>query len=66
MTPFCVELSVPPYERKIEKIDCYSSSAVRTLAVDIAGAFDKVSHLGVLHKLRSSGCVRTLKTLKST
>ena len=29
--------------------------AVRILAVDIAGAFDKVSHCGVLHKLASYG-----------
>ena len=32
-----------------------TGGAVRVLAVDIAGAFDKVSHLGVLHKLRSYG-----------
>ena len=29
--------------------------AVRVLAVDITGAFDKVSHAGVLHKLSSYG-----------
>ena len=29
--------------------------AVRVLAVDIAGAFDKVSHRGVLHKAASYG-----------
>ena len=32
-----------------------SGGAVRVLAVDIAGAFDKVSHIGVLHKLRAYG-----------
>ena len=32
-----------------------SGGAVRVLAVDIAGAFDKVSHYGVLHKLKSYG-----------
>ena len=32
-----------------------SGGAVRVLAVDIAGAFDKVSHLGVLHKISSYG-----------
>ena len=37
-----------------------TGGAVRTLAVDIAGAFDKVSHLGVLHKLRSYGIAGTL------
>ena len=37
-----------------------TSGAVRTVAVDIAGAFDKVSHLGVLHKLRSYGIAGTL------
>ena len=30
------------------------------LAVDIAGAFDKVSHVGVLHKLRAYGIDGTL------
>ena len=29
--------------------------SVEVLAVDIAGAFDKVSHIGVLHKLRNIG-----------
>ena len=28
---------------------------MEVLAVDIAGAFDKVSHTGVLHKLRNIG-----------
>ena len=37
-----------------------AGGAVRALAVDIAGAFDKVSHLGVLHKLRSYGIAGTL------
>ena len=37
-----------------------TGGAVRTVAVDIAGAFDKVSHLGVLHKLRSYGIAGTL------
>ena len=37
-----------------------TGGAVRTLAVDIAGAFDKVSHLGVLHKLHSYGIAGTL------
>ena len=37
-----------------------TGGAVRTLAVDIAGAFDKVSHLGVLHKLRSYGIAGSL------
>ena len=32
-----------------------AGGAVRVLAVDIAGAFDKVSHRGVLHKLRAYG-----------
>ena len=32
-----------------------TGGAVRVLAVDIAGAFDKVSHAGVLHKLSSYG-----------
>ena len=32
-----------------------AGESVRVLAVDIAGAFDKVSHVGVLHKLRSYG-----------
>ena len=32
-----------------------TGGAVRVLAVDIAGAFDKVSHAGVLHKLPSYG-----------
>ena len=36
--------------------------AVRALAVDIAGAFDKVSHAGVLHKLKSYGIQDTLHT----
>ena len=34
--------------------------AVRVLAVDLAGAFDKVSHVGVLHKLRAYGIDGTL------
>ena len=29
--------------------------AARILAVDIAGAFDRVSHVGLLHKVRSLG-----------
>ena len=37
-----------------------TGGAVRIVAVDIAGAFDKVSHLGVLHKLRSYGIAGTL------
>ena len=37
-----------------------TGGAVRTLAVDIAGAFDKVSYPGVLHKLRSYGIAGTL------
>ena len=37
-----------------------TGGAVRTVAVDIAGAFDKVSHIGVLHKLRSYGIAGTL------
>ena len=36
--------------------------AVRALAVDVAGAFDKVSHAGVLHKLKSFGIQDTLHT----
>ena len=36
--------------------------AVRALASDIAGAFDKVSHAGVLHKLKSYGIQDTLHT----
>ena len=36
--------------------------AVRALAVDIAGAFDKVSHADVLHKLKSYGIQDTLHT----
>ena len=32
-----------------------AGGAVRVLAVDIAGAFDKVSHVGVLHKLCAYG-----------
>ena len=36
--------------------------AVRALAVDIAGAFDKVSHAGTLHKLKSYGIQDTLHT----
>ena len=36
--------------------------AVRALAVDIAGAFDKSSHAGVLHKLKSYGIQDTLHT----
>ena len=39
-----------------------SGGAVRALAVDIAGAFDKVSHAGVLHKLKSYGIQDTLHT----
>ena len=37
-----------------------TGGAVRVLAVDIAGAFDRVSHLGVLHKIRSYGLDGTL------
>ena len=37
-----------------------AGGAVRVLAVDIAGAFDKVSHVGVLHKLRAYGIDGTL------
>ena len=37
-----------------------TGGAVRVLAVDIAGAFDRVSHLGVLHKIRSYGLGDTL------
>ena len=37
-----------------------TGGAVRVLAVDIAGAFDKVSHIGVLHKLRAYGIAGTL------
>ena len=32
-----------------------SGGCVQALAADIAGAFDKVSHLGVLHKMREMG-----------
>merc|ERR1711965_322758 len=32
-----------------------SGGCVRLLAADIAGAFDKVSHLGVLHKAEACG-----------
>ena len=32
-----------------------TGGAVRVLSVDIAGAFDKASHAGVLHKLSSYG-----------
>ena len=32
-----------------------AGGTVRVLAVDVAGAFDKVSHLGVLHKLMAYG-----------
>ena len=40
--------------------------AVRVLAVDIAGAFDKVSHSGLLHKVQSYGiCGPLLGWLKS-
>ena len=37
-----------------------TGGAVRVMAVDIAGAFDRVSHLGVLHKIRSYGLDGTL------
>ena len=37
-----------------------TGGAVRVLAVDIAGAFDRVSHVGVLHKIRSYGLDGTL------
>ena len=37
-----------------------SGGAVRVLAVDIAGAFDKVSHAGVLHKAKAYGICRDL------
>jgi len=36
--------------------------AVRVVAVDIAGAFDKVSHLGVIHKLQVYGVAGPLLT----
>ena len=42
-------------------LPCISAGgAVRVLAVDIAHAFDKVSHVGVLHKLRVCGIDGTL------
>ena len=42
-------------------ISCINTGgAVRVVAVDIAGAFDRVAHLGVLHKIRSYGLDGTL------
>ena len=37
-----------------------TGSAVQVLAVDIAGAFNRVSHLGLLHEIRSNGLAGAL------
>ena len=34
---------------------CNSSGATRAVALDISKAFDRVSHAGLLHKLKSCG-----------
>ena len=42
------------------------NGAARILAVDIAGAFDRVSHVGVLHKARNAGITGPLHTWLSS
>ena len=50
-----------------EWLTCLNSGgAVRVLAVDIAGAFDKVSHAGVLHKLSAYGITGNLHNWLTT
>ena len=42
------------------------NGAARILAVDIAGAFDRMSHVGVLHKARNAGITGPLHTWLSS